>query len=379
MQSHYELLDVHALEHIESQANTILSEIGVVLQDDPTSLSVLREIGAEIDGDRVRTDFQILKDFVIKAPKIVEWVGPTDEKSVIIGGAKPVFAPSWGTPNILNENNQKSLGTLEDYKTLVRMCDQSDILDSTGFLLCIAHEGENLVAYMDLAKAHIELSNKPMMGTIMSEEALREVAKELGIIEGRSNPSKLMHMINLTPPLTYQPNPLRCLRASAELGQITVVSSYMMMGATSSVSIGGSLAQGLAEIMVGLALTQIYNPGAPVVGGLFATPFSMRSMLPNYGTPESHLVQLASCQLIRRLGIPCRGDGMITSSCINDSQAGAEGAWALGASLNAGADLILHSAGWLEKGRTTGHEKFSSDLALLKASYNERYQAEAGH
>jgi trimethylamine--corrinoid protein Co-methyltransferase len=377
MPSPYELLDEQALLHIESQANSILSEIGVVLQNDPNSLSALKQIGAEIDGDRVRIDFSTLKELVAQAPVTIKWQGPTDQKSVTIGGPKPIFAPSWGTPNILNKNNHKSLGTLEDYKTLVRMCDQSDILDSTGFLLCIAHEGDKLAPYTDLAKAHIELSNKPMMGTVLSAEALRKVATEVGVFAGHDNASKLMHMINLTPPLTYQTNPLECLKASAELGQITVVSSYMMMGATSSVNIAGSLAQGLAEIMVGLALTQIYKPGAPIVGGLFATPFSMRSMLPNFGTPESHLVQLASCQLIRRLGIPCRGDGMITSSSINDAQAGAEGAWALSASLNAGADLILHSAGWLEKGRTTGHEKFFSDVALIKESYNQRIHLNA--
>ncbi|MEO0921392.1 MAG: trimethylamine methyltransferase family protein, partial [Pseudomonadota bacterium] len=167
-------------------------------------------------------------------------------------------------------------------------------------------------------------------------------------------------------PLTYQVNPLRCLRASAELGQGTVISSYMMMGATSPVMMAGALAQGLAEILVGLALTQIYRPGAPVVGGIFATPFSMQFMGPVFGTPESHLVQLAACQLIRRLGIPVRGDGMISSSKLNDAQAGYEGAGVLGASLLGGADLILHSAGWLEAGRLVSLEKCQTDMAWIE-------------
>ena len=65
---------------------------------------------------------------------------------------------------------------------------------------------------------------------------------------------------------------------------------------------------------------------------------TMQFMGPIFGTPESHLAQLAGCQLVRRLGVPCRGDGLVTSSKINDAQAGYEGASALGASLAGGAD-----------------------------------------
>lgn len=82
------------------------------------------------------------------------------------------------------------------------------------------------------------------------------------------------------------------------------MSSYMMMGATSPVTVAGALAQGLAETMLALALTQIWRPGVPVVGGIFATQFSMRYMGPMFGLPEAQLVQMASVQLMRRLGDP---------------------------------------------------------------------------
>jgi trimethylamine:corrinoid methyltransferase-like protein len=43
----------------------------------------------------------------------------------------------------------------------------------------------------------------------------------------------------------------------------------------------------------------------------------------------------------------------------------------LGASLAAGADLILHAAGWLEFGRTVGLDKLRADEALLRASLSQ--------
>ncbi|MFV1480789.1 MULTISPECIES: trimethylamine methyltransferase family protein, partial [unclassified Phaeobacter] len=109
------------------------------------------------------------------------------------------------------------------------------------FQLCIAHEGDALVPYMELARAHLELSNKPMMGTVLSEDALREVANAAGV-KDTDEDFRLLHLINLTPPLVFQANPLRCLRASAKLGQACLVASYMMMGATSPVTVAGAMA-----------------------------------------------------------------------------------------------------------------------------------------
>ncbi|MEM9498948.1 MAG: trimethylamine methyltransferase family protein [Pseudomonadota bacterium] len=383
----YAVLHEQDLSKIESQAALILSEIGVELQNDAQSLEAMASTGARIENMRVYPDADALRDLIASAPPSFKWHGATGAAAVDVGGNQPVIAPTFGPPRVQLYDGTIRLGTLADYRALVLLCDEFRDMDSTGFLLCIPHDGVETSPYIDMARAHLDLSDKPMMGTVISEEALRGVAAAVGVTDSESPVCRLLHMVNLTPPLVYQPNPLQCLRASSLLGQATVVSSYMMMGATAPVSVAGALAQGLAEILVGLALTQIYRPGAPIVGGLFATPFSMQFMGPIFGTPESFLAQVAGCQLVRRLGIPTRGDGMLTSSKTNDAQAGYEGSLALGASALAGADLILHSAGWLDFGRLYGMDKLRSDMALLagtRAAYanarpdtNERLSSSA--
>ncbi|MEM7733358.1 MAG: trimethylamine methyltransferase family protein [Pseudomonadota bacterium] len=363
--SPFHLLTASDLEVIEANADQILQTIGVELQDDPESLEAMASIGARAKGERVYVDAARLRERIAKAPASFQWQGPKGQSGVQVGRAgRAVMTPTFGPPRVKLSDGTIRMATMEDYRLLVEICDASEIMDSTGFLLCIPHINGAMVGHMEMAAAHIELSDKPMMGTIISEEALREVAGAVAVITPNP-PCRLIHMINLTPPLVYQPNPLRCLRASALLGQATGVWSYMMMGATAPVTLAGALAQGLAEVMVGLALTQIYNPGAPVIGGIFATPFSMQFMGPTFGTPESHMAHMAGCQLIRRLGIPTRGDGMLSSSKLSDAQAGYEGASALGGSLTGGADLILHSAGWSEFGRLYDIEKLKSDCALI--------------
>jgi trimethylamine--corrinoid protein Co-methyltransferase len=143
----------------------------------------------------------------------------------------------------------------------------------------------------------------------------------------------------------------------------------MMMGATSPVTVAGALIQGYAEVLAALALVQLWSPGAPVVMGLFAIPFSMSSMVPCFGDPASQVVQMYAVQLARRLCVPVRGDGGVTSSKVDDAQSGYEGARATIASVLSGADFILHSAGWLEQGRCVSMGKFRREAAALANTF----------
>ena len=255
------------------------------------------------------------------------------------------------------------------YRELVSLAHESPLLSNTGHMICVPHEIPEAARPMEMAIAHFEGSDKPCMGSVASPQAAEEVIdlarSKIGRAPG-AGACELLHLLNATPPLSYKDNPLKCLRAISRQGQALMVSSYMMMGATSPVTVAGTLIQGYAECLAGLALTQLWSPGTPVIMGLFAIPFSMRSMLPVFGDPASHQVQIHAVQLARRLGIPARGDGGITSANIDDAQAGYEGAKATSIAFHSGADFILHSAGWMEQGRSVSMSKFVREAEISR-------------
>lgn len=225
---------------------------------------------------------------------------------------------------------------------------------------------------LEMLLAHLTCSDKPFMGSVASPEIGAEYIDLTASAIGRppeTGACNLIHLVNCTPPLTYWENPLKCLRSIAQAGEAAIISSYMMMGATSPVTIAGTLIQGYAEVLPGLALSQLWQAGAPVVMGILGWPFDMRTMLPNFGDPASQLVQLYSTELARRLRIPSRGDGAVTSAKVDDAQAGNEGALALAASVASGASFILHSAGWLEQGRCVSVGKLRRDSAAIAETY----------
>ena len=372
------------LSLIEAQVDRLLDTIGVDLEDHAPSLEALRQLGARIDytardgnaheGEvqqaRVRIDGAALREFVSdNAPGSFLWRGARPETSLQIGnGQKPAFLPVYGPPNVRLQDGSRATGTIDIYRDLVALCNDAKGLQSTGFMTCFVHGLSETETHLRMAEAHLALSDKPFMGTVLSKDALIDVVAmmERPATKGECN---LVHLINATPPLTYQRKPLECLQAASERGECSMVSSYMMMGATSPVTPIGTVIQGYAEILIGLALSQVYRPGCPVVFGMYAMPFCMQNMIPIFGDPISSKVQLLAVQLARRLGIPSRGDGGVTNAKIDDAQAGYDGAHATFVAAHGGANIILHSAGWAEGGRCTDMQKLIREGDMLHQLY----------
>lgn len=360
-------LEPSVLDKIERQTDYILEKIGIDVQGDCESLEALRSLGASIEGERVRISGEAIREFIAgKIPKTFIWHGRSAESSLICGKDAPIFAPVYGPPKVSLCDGNIVTGGIENYKQLIALCDQSKSLGTTGFLICYVHDLAPEIRHIKMAEAHLELSDKPFMGTVFSKKALEEVIDIVGRPLPKTGECNLLHLINSSPPLVYQKNPLECLRAASVKGEGCMITSYMMMGATSPVTVLGTVTQGYAETLIGLALSQIYRPGSPVVFGLYAVPFSMRNMQPVFGDPISNQVQLIGMQIAKRLGIPCRGDGGVTSSKIDDAQAGYEGGAATFFALHGGADIILHSAGWLESGRCVDMKKLLRESKFLE-------------
>jgi len=151
------------------------------------------------------------------------------------------------------------------------------------------------------------------------------------------------------------------LKVYARNNQACIVTPFIVAGAMSPVSAAGVAAQSLAEGLAGMTLVQLVRPGAPMIYGNFVSSMSMQSGAPTFGTPEAGQVMNVGGALARRLGVPFRSGGGFTASKVPDAQAGYEAANTLNATLNAGVNFALHTAGWLEGGLSMGYEKFIMD------------------
>ncbi|MGH8269956.1 MAG: trimethylamine methyltransferase family protein, partial [Steroidobacteraceae bacterium] len=98
---YYEVLGTEGLELLEHNADTILEEIGIDFRDDPESLKILSDAGADVKGERARFPRGMCRTIVTRsAPKEFMQHARNPARSVVIGGGRTVFAPAYGSPFI---------------------------------------------------------------------------------------------------------------------------------------------------------------------------------------------------------------------------------------------------------------------------------------
>jgi trimethylamine--corrinoid protein Co-methyltransferase len=365
------------IQQIEQAADDILRNVGLQFEGDVETLDIWRSHGAIVEQDRVYLDgVQLRENIRATAPQSFGILAQSPEHDRCIGkDHAAVFAPIYGAPNVLTSHGQRLPGSRALYRDLVALADQNTAITNTGQMICVMNDVPEQDRPAEMAQAHLQGSKKPLMGSVASPHAVVDVIKMVRASTNRAGTSpswpaktahcQLLHLINSTPPLTYKANALQCLRAVARNGEGCIVTSYMMLGATGPTTLAGALALGYAECLAGLALSQLWQPGTPVVMGLFATAFSMQHMQPIFGDPLSQNVQFYSVALARHLGVPARGDGGITNALIDDAQAGYEGGRNMNSTLMAGSDFVLHAAGWLEGGRCVSFDKFNREANAI--------------
>jgi trimethylamine--corrinoid protein Co-methyltransferase len=364
----YEVLSEEGLSLIETNAETVLEEIGIDFREDPEAIGMWRNAGADIKGERVRFPKGLVRSLIKTAPREFTQHARNPERSVVVGGRNTVFAPVYGPPFIRNLDDGRRYATIEDFRNFVKLTYLAPAIHHSGGTVCEPVDVPVSKRHLDMVYSHIRYSDKPFMGSVTAAERAQDSVNMAKIVFGDEFVDQncvTINLINANSPLVFDSTMVGALKVYARNNQATVVSPFILSGAMSAVTVVGTLTQILAEASVGMAFAQLCRPGAPVVFGTFASSISMQSGAPTFGTPEPAHVLYGAAQLARRLGVPFRSGGSLCASKLADAQAAHESSNTLWPTLLAGVNFVLHAAGWLEGGLVSSYEKFVIDADQL--------------
>ena len=364
----FEVLTEEALDIIESNAETVLAEIGVNFVNNPAALDRWRAAGAEVDGERVRIPRGLAKKLCATAPKEFTQHARNPERNVVIGGKNLVLAPVYGPPFVHDVEKGRRYATIEDFRNFVKLGYMSKWLHHSGGTVCEPTDIPVNKRHLDMLLAHMTLSDKPFMGSVTEPSRAQDSVDMCKILFGEEfvqQNTVMTSLININSPMTFDDTMMGALEVYAANNQACIISPFIVGGAMAPVSVAGTLTQVMAECLAGIAYSQIVRPGAPVIMGAFVTSIDMNSGAPTFGTAEAAHITYGAGQLARRLGLPYRSAGSFCGSKLPDAQAAYETANSLNMGLLAGVNFMLHSCGWLEGGLVSSYEKFVMDADQL--------------
>ena len=371
----YDLLDEEALIKIEQGADRILAEIGIEFREDPETVELFRKAGGkvrEVSAEAWNITFEpgMIREILQTAPARFTQHARNPANTVEIGGDATVFAPSYGSPFVMDLDKGRRYGTIEDFENLVKLAQSSPWLHHSGGTICEPTDIAVNKRHLDMVYAHMRYSDRPFLGSITAPERAADSIDMCRILFGAEFVDQncvIMGNFNTTSPLVLDGVTTRGIREYAGAGQGSIHLPFLLGGAVSPLTMAGSIAQCLAESMVSCAITQLVRPGAPAVLGAFLSSMSLRSGSPTFGTPEPALGSLVMGQLARRMNMPLRCAGNFSTSKLPDGQAMQQSMMSMMSAVQGGANFILHSAGFLDGLLSMSYEKFVLDTDMCGA------------
>lgn len=364
----FDVLDDEQIHALEAQVDWILQDVGIAFRDDPLALDLWRAEGARVDGDIVRAPADWIRALCAKAPRQFTQLARNPARSVTIGGDNQVFAPIYGAPFVRDLEKGRRYGDFAAFQDLVRLTYMLPSLHHGGLVICEPCDIPVSKRHLDMLHAHMTLSDKPHLGAITEMSRAQDSVDMAEILFGADVMAEncvIMGNVNTNSPLLVDKVVTEAARVYSARGQGLIVVPFILSGAMGPVSTAASIAQAMAEAMMVCAYVQLLRPGAPFVLGNFLSSMSLKSGAPTFGMPEPILSNYAIGQLARRAGLPLRCGGSLTASKIEDAQSAYESADSMHSTMMAGANYVLHSAGWLEGGLCTGFEKLVMDADRL--------------
>ncbi len=364
------VLDDSQVEDIHQAALRVLVEQGIrVLL--PEARSRLGAAGAVVDEEEhlVRIGPDLVAASLATAPSEFDITPREPTRTVSVGGRNVVMMPAGGPPHATDLDRGRRTGTLADFENFVRLTQHFDVIHTNN---PIVEPQDVPVEFRHLAMttAMLTLSDKAPFIYARGREQVADCFEMLRIVHGLSeleftDQARCFTIINTNSPRQLDVPMCLGLIDFAEANQVSVITPFTLAGAMAPVTLAGALTVQHAEALAGITLAQVVRPGAPVVYGAFTSNVDMRSGAPAFGTPEAVKAALASGQLARLIGLPWRSSA-VSTSLVADAQAGYETMMNMMGAVLAGANIIIHAAGWIESGLSASFEKFILDVEMVQ-------------
>lgn len=324
-----EFLTKSEIEKIIDEALELLGTAGVFIENGE-ALKLLENGGQKIDRTRKQAFISrnLIEACLKTTPPRINLYDLSGKKQYLVGGDEIHFTPASAAFKILDSTTLKERPPVTD--DLVNLYKLVECLENLDFQSTALVSSDVPQEIADCYRLYLGLlfGHKPFVTGIFREENLRVMIDLLKVVRGDGSELALKPLAVFdacpTSPLKWSNLTARSLIDCARSGIPSELVPMALTGATSPVTLAGTLVQHTAENLSGLVICQLAASGSPVIFGGASASFDMRKGTTPMGAAETMILGCACSQIGKYLNLPTHYYLGLSDAKIVDGQAGLE-------------------------------------------------------
>lgn len=360
------------LNWIHNSSLKILEETGIVFHSSE-ALEICKKHGVKVEGKTAFFSSEGVENALENCPKKFKWRARNNERSVVVGDEKEklLIQPNAGSVFIQDLDKGRRLATLQDYTNIIKLCQASEVINLVGSTPVDPSDVSQDDKHLHMMYQTLKNSDKPAIGCPAYGVKIRQMLDMVEIAMGERGFLEQNHCIGVgvdpLSPLAFATDACETIIEYARQKQIVFFPSAVMAGFSGPISLIGTVILQNTEILAGITLAQLINPGNPVGYSVASTVANMKTGNFITASPETMLIQVAGMQMgLDLYKLPTRSMCGMTDSKTPDYQAGYDTMQNLMMGILGGAHIVVECMGVLDFIMTTSYEKFVIDQELLR-------------
>lgn len=297
----------------------------------------------------------LVKSGLASVPERISIYNRLGELAMLLEDGRSHFGVGSDAPNFIdpyNHKRRKSKSTDVINSAIVSDClPEIDFHESLG--LATDKSVENHLVYQYVLM--IDNTIKPLIVTAKDRNNLEKIHRIASVVSGSKENFKLRPTFILydepSTPLFHTKEALEKLMYASKSSIPFIYTPCPMSGATAAVTKAATLVTAVCESISGIVLSQIINPGTPVIMGGVISILDMSTAVMPYGSPELVIMSAALTEIAHYLKIPMFSTAGCSDSKMLDEQAAIEATDSIMMATLSKANLI-HDLGYLESANT---------------------------
>ncbi len=367
----YKALTDDGVKTIHENSLRILEKTGVKVFTN-TGLNQFKDSGAIVDESArlVRIPRSMVEDAIAKAPHSVTLCGRNPKHDVILENSNVYFGTGGTAIRVLDlDTGECRPSFTKDVALFAKMVDALENIHV--FTINVYPNDITDVDEVDVNRFYWSFKNtsKHIMGGIYSMKGLQDVVEMASVIAGGIEKLRARPFVSF---ITLIISPLKIDDRYGEMtcylakqGLPVVVPTEPLCATTSPVTLASNVLLHCAESLAGVVLTQIINPGCPVIFGSVGSITNMATLEHLSGVIERGMINAAVAQMAQFYQLPYYSTAGMTDSKVVDCQAGYESGMMNLLVAMSGANYIHDAAGLMEFDLTASYEKLVIDDEII--------------